>query len=314
MRRIISLMGAVGLGALSAAACSDDAEVIPRPAGGTGGSAGASAAGRGGLAGRGGSSPGTGGSSAGSAGSSVAGGAAGTGGASAVFDAGASVDAGPIFVDAGDAGVLIRCDSPSDCNDDNACTNQACVAGTCAFTPVSIGAACGDTATSDECTAPDTCDGNGVCLPNHQPDGTLCASGHCNLTGVCDCAVERVTTVPYGQQWQTTADTEVDSFDDCQLCDNAADHIVVFTAVVPGTYRFTATAGGDAELAVFEGDCASTPLNLECGTDIDAGNDDFSDRLELALGAGVTVTVVVAESCDENGGNGTLGIELLPGG
>jgi hypothetical protein len=318
MIRFISLAGAVGLAALFVAACSgEDTTFVTSlspltPAGGA-----SAAAGSGGRAGSGGG--GTGGSVA-SAGTGGA--AAGTGGTAEVVDAGpvTEPDAGPVIVvvdavDAGDAGLLIPCAVSADCDDQNACTLEACVGGFCSFPPAPIGTACGDTTTVDECTQPDTCDDSGVCLANNQPDGTLCADGHCSLTGVCDCAVERVTAVPYQQQWQTTADTEIDVFDlsPCQLCDGTRDHIVVFTAPATATYRFTATSlAGDVELTVFEGDCGATPQNLVCGENIDPDNDDLNDLLDLEVAAGDSVSVVVGEQCEENGSVGTLSIELAP--
>jgi hypothetical protein len=224
-------------------------------------------------------------------------------------------DAGLATVDAGDAGPLIPCTETAECDDQNVCTIEACVDRFCSVSPAAIGTACGDTASDDECTQPDTCDGSGVCLANHQPDGTLCADGHCSLTGVCDCAVDRITTVPYQQQWQTTAATEIDLLDlqPCQLCDGTRDHIVVFTAPAAATYRFTATSvAGDVELTVFGGDCGASPTDLVCGENIDPAGDDLNDQLELALDAGDSVTVVVGEQCEENGSEGILGIEVVP--
>jgi hypothetical protein len=333
MIRFISLAGAVGLAALFVAACSgDDTTFVTRlpltPAGGS--SATAGSGGRAGSGGMGGSVAGAGGSSAGTGGSggAVAGGsggavAAGSGGSAEVVDAGpgGEPDAGPVIVvvdgvDAGDAGPLIPCAVSADCDDQNACTLEACVGGFCSFPLAPIGTACGDTTTEDECTQPDTCDDSGVCLANNQPDGTLCADGHCSLTGVCDCAVERITAVPYQQQWQTTADTEIDVLDlsPCQLCDGTLDHIVVFTAPATATYRFTANSiGGDVELALFEGDCGAPPQNLVCGENIDPDNDDLNDRLDLEIAAGDSVSVVVGEQCEENGSEGNLRIELAPG-
>jgi hypothetical protein len=318
MTRIISLVGAVGLAALSAAACGDDAIVITNPMGGSGGLAGTGgrACGGGGCGGGGrGTTPagGTGGSAAGTGGTAgLDGGLASTGGPGVLLDAGAVTepDAGPLL-DAGDAGPLIPCAVVGDCADANACTLEACVNGFCSFPPAAIGVACGDTTANDECTTPDTCDGSGVCLTNDQPDGTLCADGHCNVTGACDCAVDRVTTLPYSQQWQTTADTEIDIFDPvCQTCDGTLDHVVVFTAPATATYRFTATSGGNVELTVFEGDCTGTPESPVCGEDIAV--DDFNDQLELTVTQGESVTVVVGEQCEENGGEGNLSIEVVP--
>jgi hypothetical protein len=130
----------------------------------------------------------------------------------------------------------------------------------------------------------------------------------------CECAVDVITTLPYSQQWQTTEDTEADVVDleDCQVCDNTADHIVTFTAPTAATYRFFATSGGDVELAVYPGDCTAAPNDVACGEDLDVGNEDFNDQVDVEIAQGETVTVVVGESCEENGGAGTLTIQVAP--
>ena len=60
------------------------------------------------------------------------------------------------------------------CTDDgNDCTDDVCASGGCTHPNLSAGAGCGDP-TNDDCTNPDTCDGAGVCLDNHETDGTAC--------------------------------------------------------------------------------------------------------------------------------------------
>ena len=188
MFRTITWVGAVGLGVMFAGACGDDADVIDgRSLGGRGGSAG----------GRrlqcAGSRQGTGGTgTGGSAGADAAAGAAGAAGTTG-SDGDAGLDAsaasgggsdggvvGVVPLDAGDAGPLIPCATLGDCEDNNVCTTQACVASFCQFTPVVAGTVCGDQNTS-ECTQPDTCSADGTCLANNDPDGAACADGHCNL-------------------------------------------------------------------------------------------------------------------------------------
>jgi hypothetical protein len=317
MTRVFRVIAAAGLAALSAGACSGEdatylASILPlTPAAGAGGAGSNTAPGAAGAGARGaGAAPG------------------GTGGDAASRDAG--VDAG-VMTDAGseagelepptrpvatgDAGPVVTCSTSADCDDRNDCTTENCISGSCSGSNVAIGTPCGDTTTADECTQPDSCDGNGVCLANHEPDGALCADGHCNLAGVCDCAVERVTAVPYGQQWQTTADTEIDMLDlqPCQLCAGTRDHIVVFSAPADGTYRFFASSiGADVELTVFQGDCGAAPAELVCGADIDPSSGDLNDRLDLELAAGTTVSVAVGERCEAEGTEGWLSIERLP--
>jgi hypothetical protein len=322
MRRFICLVGAIGLSASSIVSCSDDDLIVGPGRGGTGGSSGSGSAGRGGAGGSGGSTAGSnaggsGGSAAGAAGRAGAAGAAGSiSGDDAGSDAGADeTDAGgPVLVDAGDAGPIVPCVTTPDCDDANLCTTELCQDQVCVFAPVAIGTPCGDTATENECTAPDTCDGSGVCLANSEPEGTLCEDGHCNTQGACDCAVDRVTAIPYNQQWQTTGDSEADFYDDCQLCAGTLDHVVLFTAPQTASYRFVVTSGGDAELGVFDGDCSAALADATCGADLDAENEDYADVLDLEIEAGATVTVVVGESCEENGGAGALSIDLTPDG
>ncbi len=60
------------------------------------------------------------------------------------------------------------------CTDDgNDCTSDSCLGGQCVHPNKSANTACGDGLTTT-CTSPDFCDGAGLCLPNHTPDGTTC--------------------------------------------------------------------------------------------------------------------------------------------
>jgi hypothetical protein len=144
-------------------------------------------------------------------------------------------------------------------------------------------------------------------------DASSADAGACTEPA-CACAVDAITALPYSQQWQTTADNEDDVIDleGCQLCDNTADHIVTFTAPAAATYRFFATSGGDVELAVYPGDCTAAPNDVSCGEDIDLENEDYNDQVDVEIAQGQTVTVVVGESCEENGGAGTLTIQVAP--
>lgn len=74
--------------------------------------------------------------------------------------------------------------------DGNECTDDVCRSGICAHPFSPMGTPCGDSSVSI-CSAPDTCDGAGVCLTNHAPNGTACEDGlfctgddRCQ-TGVC---------------------------------------------------------------------------------------------------------------------------------
>jgi len=73
-------------------------------------------------------------------------------------------------VDAGDCDVPEYCDGAGTCPEDS-------------FEPP--GTACGDP-TNDACTDPDTCDGQGACLGNNEPNGTSCEDGlFCNGMETC---------------------------------------------------------------------------------------------------------------------------------
>ena len=65
-----------------------------------------------------------------------------------------------------DAGVERSCESDSDCNDGNVCTQDICVESLCQTSSEPAGTACGDPS-SNACDNPDQCDGNGVCQPNY---------------------------------------------------------------------------------------------------------------------------------------------------
>ncbi len=75
----------------------------------------------------------------------------------------------------------------AECDDGNACTRDICLtSGDCDNPPRLVGTPCGDD-TDDVCTNPDTCDGNGVCLPNHADDDTPCADDRfCNGEETCE--------------------------------------------------------------------------------------------------------------------------------
>lgn len=71
-------------------------------------------------------------------------------------------------------------------DDDNECTRDVCDDGVCAHPPQRTGFQCGDRA-SGVCTNPDTCNDDGVCDPNHEPDGSQCENDLNECTSeVCD--------------------------------------------------------------------------------------------------------------------------------
>jgi hypothetical protein len=103
-------------------------------------------------------------------------------------DAG-SRDAGRLGDGGADAGGA--CTGDADCIDNNSCTVDDCVGGRCRHTPTAAGVLCGS-ATDNDCTQPDTCDGAGACQPNHLPAGSACgrldntcAADTCDGAGSC---------------------------------------------------------------------------------------------------------------------------------
>jgi hypothetical protein len=267
------------MAALGAAGCGDDYIVFPEAvapltptadAGTSGGAAGAGAGGGGGRAGAGGSAAG----GAGRAGAG-AGGRAGAGGSSA--GAGGSAGAGL----AGSGGV----DAP-DAGGSDASVGEP--------VPVDPGGV----------EQPEPVDpGAGEEPPPVDPEPA---------EPVCEIAVDAVTALPYEEVWQTTNDTDdVVNVAGCQVCDNTGDHIVTFTAPQSGTFRFSATSSGDVELAVYTGDCDAEPDDAACGEDLEEDNDgDDLVQVDVEIAQGDSVTVVVSESCEEDGGEGTLTIDV----
>ncbi len=81
----------------------------------------------------------------------------------------------------------VNCLINADCDDANECTDDVCVDDACLNVPRPAGTFCGDNGATD-CTAPDTCDGAGACLPNHAPDGAACTDDGLFCTGLEQCA------------------------------------------------------------------------------------------------------------------------------
>lgn len=305
MRSLSACLGLFGWGLLCVVACSGSAGDLFTPGGGSSGSAGF-----GGRGGRGGT------------GSSVSGaGGAGNGGEAAGPDGGGD-DAGAI----GDAGV--GCDEA--CDDGNDCTVDICDGAECRHPPADSGARCGSDR-ADACTAPDSCDGQGQCLPNDAADGSACNDGSCTL-GECipgqplGCPAIVVSGLPFETDWRTVGG--VDLFRGGCDVENSPDFALVFTAPASATYRIEAAGevgdddpelGGDeaSELAdsvltIAAGACGGfAAQTLGCNDDIATGNLD--SRINLALEEGQTITIYVNEFGEvvPGGGSGTLSITQL---
>lgn len=305
MRSISACLGLLGSAALWVMACGGSAGDLFAPGGGSSGSSGF-----GGRGGRGGS------------GNSIGGeGGAGNGGEAGSPDGG--LDDGGVIADGG-----IGCDEA--CDDGNDCTVDICDADGCRHPPVEAGALCGN-GRDDECTAPDSCDGQGECLPNDVANGSECSDGSCTL-GECiqgqpvGCPALVVTGLPFATGWRTVG--RVDLYGgDCDV-DDTPDFALVFTAPAAATYRIEAAGevgtndpeiGGDeaSELAdsvltIAAGACggAAAPI-LDCNDDIAPGNLD--SRIDLDLQEGQTITIYVNEYGEvvPGGGSGTLSVTQL---
>lgn len=302
MRSLSACLGLFGWGALWAVACSGSAGDLFTPGGGSSGTAGLG--GRGGRGGGGGVS-----------------GDAGDGGEAAGPDGGRN-DAGVV----GDGG--IGCEQA--CDDGNDCTVDICDGDECRNPPVEAGARCGGDR-DDECTAPDSCDGEGECLSNDAANGSECSDGSCTL-GECvqgqpvGCPALVVTGLPFATGWRTVGRVDLYA-GDCDV-DDTPDFALVFTAPADGTYRIEAAGEvgiddpegsgeaselADSVLTVAAGACGGFAApSLDCNDDIMAGI-NLDSRIDLPLLEGDTVTIYVNEFGEvvPGGGSGTLSVTPL---
>lgn len=118
--------------------------------------------------------------------------------------------------------------TPLDCGDSNDCTTDTCdPTEGCSNVDKPLGAACNDQ-TESPCNHADTCNGEGVCQNNQEPNGTSCSDGKfCNGEEVCDAGVCTSGTVQ-----PNCCDTD----DDCtnnNICDGLERCIGL--VCVPGT-------------------------------------------------------------------------------
>lgn len=241
-------------------------------------------------------------------------------------------DAGPDVAGGADA-----CQA-ADCSDDNECTLDRCNAGACEHTPLAPGSLCGDSVPG-ECVNPDSCNGNGQCVPNPVPIGTACGLGaECTQPGQCaagvcvapddpngtacpggscalgqciagqpvGCPFEVVTRVPFQTNWSSVGRPDLYA----GTCDDpgTADYAFVFTAPATATFRFGATGSDDSVLTLAEGSCAGpSARQVACNDDIQL-NVNLDSRADVSLTIGQTITGYVNELNSVRGGNGTLTI------
>ena len=126
------------------------------------------------------------------------------------------------------------------CNSDgNECTGNVCSAGECEHPPLATGTACGD-ATASDCDNADSCDGNGACLANFEPDTTVCrdAANECDLAESCT-----------GQSAACPVDEHVEDGTSCNSDGNDCTDNVCSEGACDHPPLATGTACGDATVS-----------------------------------------------------------------
>lgn len=214
------------------------------------------------------------------------------------------------------------------------CATAACRGGQCVTTSVAApGTPCGSDL-DDECTAPDTCDEQGVCQRNDEING-VCSGGNC-VDGICilappsGCLVDAASSVPFSTSWRSVG--RPDLYDGGCDTEGTPDYALVFTAPQTGRFRVTSAglvddvpytgpgepsgvpdgpADGDAVMTIVRGNCAGLDAQqLACNDDGPDGS--FNSQLDIELAAGESVTVYLNELAQMGGGTGTVSVVALP--
>jgi hypothetical protein len=195
--------------------------------------------------------------------------------------------------------------------------------------PAAPGTDCGSLV-DDECTRPDSCDGQGNCQRNDEPLGTPCEGGTCS-GGLCiaappsGCVVDAVSSVPFTASWSSV--NRPDLYDGGCDTEGTPDYALVFTAPATAVYRIASAAlvdavpytgpipdgpaDGDAVMTIARGDCAGGEAQqLACNDDVQVGT--LNSQVDLGLAAGEVVTVYLNELGQMGGGTGTVSIDALP--
>jgi len=189
-------------------------------------------------------------------------------------------------------------------NEDNDC--QWCQAATNRFgwTNFASGTACGDQ-TDDECTNPDTCDGSGACLANHEPTTTTCgdAEGPCTNQDYCDgsggCTDNEFKSA--STACGSDADTECDNPDHCSGTDGNC---------VPNYETAGATCGDDEGACTYADECDEAggctdngfkSAATACGSNADTECDN-PDHCTGGDGSCVNEVEPTSTTCSDAGG------------
>lgn len=119
----------------------------------------------------------------------------------------------------GEARAQVGC-GPCDAQHENVVCRQECIQFRCEFTtfpfpryawmfdgPVAMGEPCGSYFKT-ECTFPDTCNGYGRCLPNDQPNGTLCGDPMETACDRLDVCLEGLCTPNWASDYMSCAEPD----------------------------------------------------------------------------------------------------------
>ena len=192
-----------------------------------------------------------------------------------------------------DGGVACGSATDDDCTNPDSCDGS----GTCQANHEPIDTACGD-ATGDDCTNPDSCDGSGTCQDNHEPIDTACGDAtddECTGPDTCDasgaCLVNHVA--------------------DGALCDDSDGNDctgLCVTGACAADNRPAGTACGDSTSSDCDG-ADTCDASGACLTNLVSDGTACTDDLVFCNGAeicalGVCVSdgdpCVSQESCDED--------------
>ncbi|MGF1507929.1 MAG: hypothetical protein ACFB9M_00350 [Myxococcota bacterium] len=174
-----------------------------------------------------------------------------------------------------------ECDTAEFCDGAGGCPADAAAA---------EGTPCGDP-TDGVCTEPDTCDGTGVCQPNHQSSTTECrgAAGECDVAELCDgsgtCPSD--TFAAAGTSCGDETSTECNAAD---TCDGSG---VCLINLEPATTECRAAAGecDAAEFCDGAGNCPNDSFASE-GTPCGDGTDSICNAADTCDGSGTCLTNV----------------------
>jgi hypothetical protein len=180
------------------------------------------------------------------------------------------------------------------------CTNQdTCAGGACHDNGfLAAGTACGDPS-SGQCDLADSCDGSGLCSPNHAAAGTGCSDGDacttadaCNGSGQCAGARDEICYACVGNTAPVVAATVLAS---------PGDPLALGTGTVTVEASFTDAPGQARTCMVDWGDGSAPDAGVV--TEPTATDPGTCTGVHLYTAVGVyTVSITVADPCGESAG------------